>query len=162
MNIDNPYNSILEKIITIDQLHQSTEKLREASNSLYKHGSNTKEILESILPYFIAEILFDLAQKNNIPLTDVEKLQKIIEDLQTYLENLPVVELVIAFIPSYRNIQKLSKWWEEYTGTHVILAIQVDESIIAGAKISYAGYYKDYSLANWLNQNATTSLDQFL
>lgn len=162
MSTDNPYSSIQEKIITIEQLHKCIEQLREAADGLYKHKSKAQEVLESTLPYFVAQTIFDLANQNKVTLTDIDKLQNILEDLRTYLENLPVAEIVIAFIPTYRNIQKLSQWWEQYTGTHVILAIQVDQSIIAGAKISYAGFFKDYTLSNWLNQNTTSTLDQFL
>ncbi len=162
MNTENPYILILEKILTLEELNRTSQLLNEAYDGLYKSKSDPKEILETTLPYFVTDVVFETAKKNGVPFNDREGLQKIVDEIRTYLLNLPVAELVIAFIPNYRHIQKLSRWWEEYAGTHVILNIKIDESIVAGAKISYAGFYKDYSLSNWLNQNASSNLDQFI
>ncbi len=159
---DNPYYSILEKILTVQQLNQCTQSLAKATDNLYKNKTEAKKILEETLPFFLVESLFENMQINKIPLTDIKRIQKLLEELQLFLQSQPVVEIVVAFIPNYRNVQKISRWWEEYTGTHVILTIIVDESVIAGAKISYAGIYKDYTLSNWFSQKSTGSLDQFL
>ena len=78
--------------------------------------------------------------------------------MRKYLESLPVAEIVVSFMPTYRQVMKMSQWWEEYTGSHVILAITIDENIIAGSKISYNGTYKDYSLSQWIQQKG----DQFI
>ncbi|CAN5202190.1 hypothetical protein BH09PAT2_BH09PAT2_02080 [soil metagenome] len=159
MNTENQYSQAVKNILTIEQLKQNTQLLRETYERLYKKSDNIRDSLEEVLPYFLVENIFDITTKNSIPLTDLKQIQKIITDMKIFLENLPVAEIVISFTPRYKDVTKLSAWWEEYTGEHTILAIQIDESVVAGARISYAGFYKDYSLANWLNQNAARILE---
>ena len=55
MRTDNPYSSIQEKIITIEQLHKCIEQLREAADGLYKHKSEAKEVLEKAVALYRKE-----------------------------------------------------------------------------------------------------------
>lgn len=159
---DNPYSPILNKVLTKQQLKEFIQLLRDAHQGLYTPKVNVQEQLEQTLPFFLAEILMLIAEKQSIPLNNTVEMQQMIDSMREYLEELPIVEIVLAFIPTYKQVKKISDWFAEYTGGHVILDIVIDENIIAGAKISSNGVYKDYSLTQWLHEKGTNDLDQFM
>ncbi len=155
------YSNITKNIVTIQQLRQSLDLLRQTDQLLYKKDVNIKDTLEQTLPFYLAETILAMINAKQISMTDISHIQQLIKELVDYMEKLPVAELVIAYVPSYRNLQEVADWWTKYTGRHVVLNVKIDESVISGAKISYEGIYKDYSLATWITQNAVGDIDQF-
>lgn len=154
------YSKITTNIITIQQLHQSLDHLRQTKDMLYKKDINSQEVIEKSLPYFLGEAILEMANGKQIAFTDITSIQNLIQEIETYLEKLTVAELEIAYIPTYRHIQEISAWWSKYAGKHVVLAIKVDETLITGAKVSYEGIYKDYSLGTWIKQNPLSNIEQ--
>jgi len=57
-----------------------------------------------------------------------------------------VVNLVLAFSPEKKLFSHLKLWVKENVNPDAVLDISVDQSILAGALITYNGYYKDFSL----------------
>lgn len=162
MQKNDQYAAILDKVLTAEQLKDSIQLLRDAHQGLFTPGVSPKDILETSLPYFITENIFSVAQQNNISLDDTAKVQNMLDEVRQYLEQLQVVEMSLAFVPTYRQLQKIKEWWENYTGAHTIVSIKYDEAILAGAKISFNGLYRDYSLLYWISQNAQGDIEQFI
>lgn len=75
----------------------------------------------------------------NLSLKDY--LNSFIEQVKT----LPELDITIAFEPNNDTLKAISQWFIISYGKQVLININVDKNIIAGASINYQGKYKDYS-----------------
>ncbi len=102
---------------------------------------------------FIARVSVSLPnglnKANTNLVTDVEELFKSTKDT---LENSLQVKLTLAFIPDEKFIKSLYEWFEQNTEIEVLLDIDTDRSIIAGAIVSSDGKYMDDSARSKLNK----------
>lgn len=129
---------------------------------LIKTSKDKEELRECIK--LLSESLFKANEfentlKNKIPIKYVDFLKSLIKDrldrtetenaldkLNGYLNRLKEINLVIAFDPTQGNIDNIYAWVKKNLGENIILNLKVDPDIIAGAIITYAGFYDDFSL----------------
>lgn len=128
-------SSVLAKIRTREDLEYLVSDLEELRVNLYKvkNGHSIPEIIRSE---------FDRAPDKNAFLETMRKL----------LITARVMELTV---PSYLEedaINKISAWVKRNISENVVLKLKVDESLMAGALISYNGKFKDYSFKEALTE----------
>lgn len=92
------------------------------------------------------DLLMKLLRENNILPTAHAQVQEFLKKLKETIPVLPVVSLTIAFEPTDETLQKLAQWFLFTIKKNVLFDIQIDTTLIAGAKITYNGKFKDYSI----------------
>ncbi len=66
--------------------------------------------------------------------------------LSEKVTSLPVLALTLAFEPSDTVLQAISQWFLLNAKKQVLMDIQIDRSLIAGATLTFNGKFKDYSI----------------
>lgn len=110
-----------------------TNDKNASENALSKVRTKTADYIES-----------KLAEK--ISFEDAVKQMK--DDLEKCL----TLELTIACEPSRHLIDNISAWLKTNTNMPIVLDILYDPSLIAGAKIAFAGKYLDASFTKRIEQ----------
>ena len=65
--------------------------------------------------------------------------------------NALVLELTVAIYLDEEGLNNVSTWVKNNVGTNVILDINVDHSVVAGAAMSFGGKFADYSFKTLLS-----------
>jgi len=79
-----------------------------------------------------------------------------LESLKEIIKKLKVVNLVLAFDPSSKTIDKIHSFISNNIGIGYILDIEVSESILAGAIVICNGRYFDNSLKKSIEDTFAT------
>ena len=119
--------------------------------SLYRADANTfEEILKTHVPKEIADIIQEEERSGTFE-EKREALKKMIETIKKKLDECESIKIDIAFEPSEATVEKVSEWLRKEIGESVVLDIGHDRSLLGGARIMYRGKYKEYALANMIN-----------
>ena len=78
--------------------------------------------------------------------TSRSEAESFLKQLQTALRNCKILQLTIAFHPDDETIALFSSWVKKEIANNILLDIQTDKTIGAGALIIIDGKYKDYSI----------------
>lgn len=70
---------------------------------------------------------------------------KLLADWRSEIEKLQVLNLRIAFEPNWASLTKIWQWANVNLGPGVVLDIDCDFRLIAGAIVTWKGKYRDYS-----------------
>jgi len=112
------------------------------------------EILEKILQTRIPETLAEKMRNmiDELKLRDhPEAIKKFFQDFYNALQQLPLMRIGIAFTPTEEMVTCMHQWTKDNLGQGIILDINFDRSILGGAKIIFAGRYKEMTLAQMIN-----------
>lgn len=146
MEIDEKYKPIHDQILTTQQNELILDALKQAKNSIFDQTKKSHEILKNKLPFDLADLIFESAKEANIDLEDSNQAQNFYKEIETSLQNRPIVDLTLAFGPSYELLQKISNWWNKNIEPNILLNIKIDKKLVAGAIIGYNGIMKDFTL----------------
>jgi F0F1-type ATP synthase delta subunit len=152
MNNTELYQEFIEGILTQEQLNARIEDIEGTSAWIYKGGKvPLSEKIKSSVSESFRSLVAGLEKKEQLP--NVRKdVSDFFKGLIRTLEEIPVVRLTLAFLPSDEFLTKLAAWLRKQTGKRVVVDIIVDEQIIAGCKFEYKGEYRDFSFASKLNE----------
>lgn len=78
-------------------------------------------------------------------LLELEKRKINPEDWQKELNNLRVLKITIASEPTRANILAYGEWIKKNVGKDIIMEINVNSGIVAGAQIIWNGKYQDHA-----------------
>lgn len=149
--MENVLDKFTEKIKTKDRLDKYLEQIEEASRWIYKGGnvSLSEKIKQNVGEEF-RQIIAELEESGGIP--SARRAQSdFFKTLAKTLESLPVVKLVLAFLPSQEFLEKMTSWLEKQTSEKTLVDISVKEEIVGGAIFEYEGEYRDYTLSSKLD-----------
>lgn len=134
----------LENVVTVWDVVSLSGELSLLVESLFKKGESG----------------FDYVLKNEVR-NDLYKLlspvsenlrAKTLENLMSELKEIKVLELKIACDLPRDYLEEVVKWARKNIDSRVVLAINIDPAVVAGAVISYAGRYIDLSARVKLDQ----------
>ncbi len=78
--------------------------------------------------------------------TDRHGAELFLKQLQSAVRDCKILQLTIAFHPDAETIEVFSSWIKKNIANNILLDIQIDKTIGAGALIIIDGKYKDYSI----------------
>lgn len=67
-------------------------------------------------------------------------------ELRKKLLNLPEVRLTLAFEPDEKTIGEISDWCRREVDSSAMVRVEVDPSVLGGAKVSFGGKYGDFTV----------------
>ncbi len=137
---------IEEKIKTKEDLIFYLEEIDLAGELILKNiKSSTAEKMQEKISQDLVDLLIKVEEKEKIK--DLNQLAFFLRLLKKHLLSLPQIKMEIAFRPNEKTVFKISRWLEEELGKKIILDLNVNYSIVAGAIIEYEGRRVDFSLA---------------
>ena len=146
------FQKFVEDIATAQQLNARSEDIEEAKRWIYKGGqAPLGEKIKSSVPEGFRILIAELEGSSRLP-NSRKELGEFFKGLIEYIDKIPSVKLNLAFFPGEEFLNKLTDWLENQLGKKAVVDVSVDERIIAGAMIEYAGEYRDYSFASKLDE----------
>lgn len=132
--------------ITKKQANDFIQSLNNIINQLFELNFNLEEALSNEFGIDKKDKFMNLLRDQKMSNTSNDSLKKFLLDLQDIIRKIPVVSLTIAYEPNEASLKTMIEWFLISLKRQVLLDIQVDKKIIAGATINYNGKHKDYSV----------------
>lgn len=128
------------------QANDFLSRLSTVVDMMYTTNFDLEKSLTETFGVHKKDLLMKLLRENNISPTAHADVQAFLKKLKESIPTLPVVSLTIAFEPTQETLQSLAQWFVFTIKKNVLFDIQIDINLIAGAKITYNGKFKDYSI----------------
>lgn len=146
------YSDILKSTKTVAQAEQLESEIDSLLNSLFHEGRKDFEKALNSINYEVAEVIRNEFLNKDPDVKNKEVIREFLNQLKDNVQNLRTIKLSLAFSPSQDSIDKIHDWIIENIGDGYILDLQVDSTIIGGARIFFQGKYSDSSLKKTLDQ----------
>ncbi len=146
------FKEFIVNVNTTSKLNELLADAAEAETTAF--ASTAKHFSHSIkgkVSDSFAQIVGKIESQHKLPQHQEER-SKFFEGLKDYLQKLPRINLELAFNPTDKFINKMSRFLEGDAGNSPILDIKVKPNILAGTTIEKDGVYRDYSYATKLDQ----------
>lgn len=146
------FSKILEGIYTKQDAQTYLSALEEAAEDLYKVRSNVEKKLRDVLPTDLTENIIRFFREQGISLKSKKDFDWFLEGLKGQVNSLPVITLYVASNVSEKFLQETSDSLSKTLGRQVLLDIEIDKTLVAGAGIGINGMYKEYSVRSRLEE----------
>lgn len=151
MSDQKSYEGLFDLIYTSEQCNACINALQHALDASYDKKKDIMSVLDTYLPYNITNAILELAEEQHIQLRDGESATPFLTDIMNMLQDAPKVDITLAFHPTYEQLKGILKWWRGEIEPNIILNLQIDPSLVAGAVIGYKGEINNLSLQEGLN-----------
>jgi len=138
-------------LVTQDDAVTLRTRLRDLVNGLFQTNESFKEKLARSLSQQQIEFLRSTFEQNQTRFDDRATVHNFLLQLQTQLDELPVLSLQLGIKLPYHTIRELADWIKAKTGQKVLLALQVNPDLLGGTVIEKNGKLYDYSLGKELD-----------
>ncbi len=144
----------LEKFNTKKKLELFSVELERFLLEIFSTRTNTiTDLLESSYDYEFAEVIKEiLANEGLNKFDDVLKIGEVLRKIQAEINDIKVLSLKLAFVPSKNFITKIYTWLQDIGAQKIVLDLTYDESLLGGVVLTYMGKYKDYSVLRKLTE----------
>lgn len=138
--------TLFEKIITVEEANTLRDFLEKVATRIYLQKGDILTLIKKETPFGVGLDIISYLHQNEVDVKDPTKLELALDNLNKHLEELPCLTLTLSFMPKKDLLEKISQICDEHTSGHTVLALVVDEDILAGAIFEYNGKRRDYSL----------------
>jgi F0F1-type ATP synthase delta subunit len=133
-------------------------RLATLSQLVYETGFNLENSLLEQFGIHKKDKFIELLRDNNVNVESNSALQEFMTKVCNKATSLPAVLLTLSFEPNETILREISSWFVLNTNRQVLLDIQVDPRLIAGAHITFNGQFRDFSAKAKFDQLLTDFL----
>lgn len=138
-----PKDDIWSSICTVSEVGSLLQIIDILGDSLYRTEERSwEQVVESQVGSELAGF-FDLPP---------EQRQAYLDRIKNQLLSLKVLRLRVAIDLPVASLRRICAWGRQHISADMVLEIEVDPAIVAGAEISWAGKYVDLSKKAQLDQ----------
>ncbi|MBP9690571.1 F0F1 ATP synthase subunit delta [Candidatus Woesebacteria bacterium] len=146
MSTVNPYEGLFNLIYTTTQCNEAVNALQHAVDASYDTKKDIMKVLDSYMPYNLTNAILEIAAEKQINLRDGAAATPFLREVLETLKHAVIVDITLAFYPTYEQLSKILQWWRQEMNPHVVLNLTVDPQVVAGAKIGYNGSISDLTM----------------
>ena len=143
---------IISHLYSVEDRAYMLDKLARLEQGTFTVKKTFEEQVHEQFSLPIAEALLNAASQAKVQTSSAATVQQFLQELQASIRTLPVVTVILGFTPSNDLIRSISKWFDIYTGSKILIGVVIDTGIIGGVKIEWDGKYIDYSLKKLLQE----------
>lgn len=132
--------------ITKSQATDFIQSLDNIIEQLYEVDFNLEKTLTNEFGMKKKDKFMELLRNIKMNNSSNELMKELFVNIQETVKKIPVLSLTIAFEPDETNLKAFLQWFLFSLNRQIIIDVQVDRNIIAGAAINFNGKYKDYSV----------------
>lgn len=147
-----PFEPLLVSLMTTADAERISVAIDNLLAQLYQH--DRKDIQKKIEDSFDNETgkyINTIINEQKIDKTNQEEIRKLFLLLKETINQCEILSLTLSLYPNGKTISILSSFAKEHFGQRVILEINVNPAIIAGAVIVFQGRYIDQSFKKKLD-----------
>lgn len=142
-----PEYNILKTIFTTHGAEEYTERIDRFLAEIYTiERKSILSVLDETLPENISKDIKDYLSATKITLTHQEEVRSALTALQQMIRKARVLSLTMAFMPTKKMTEKMCGSIKENFGDDVIVELNANPDLIAGAIIVFEGKYIDQSV----------------
>jgi F0F1-type ATP synthase delta subunit len=153
------YKELLEDINTTEESVTCIHQLDDLGNSLFVKKTSFDEKLDLYLENNFRNKLVTVIEKLKLDVNDPGKIEKFITEIREKLKELPIMRLDLAFEPTASIINHISEWIGHNLEQKVLLDINPDHTLVAGAIIGFNGKMVDLTLKHRIEKEYINLLD---
>jgi F0F1-type ATP synthase delta subunit len=127
-------------------------RLSSVSENIYETSFNLEKTLQKNLGIKKKDKFISLLRSNKIPIDSTSTLVNFFERIQKEISSLPQASMILAIEPSEEILKEISDWFLLNLKRQILIDIQINPDIVAGAIVSYKGKQINCSLNPVLNQ----------
>lgn len=127
-------------------VREVTKALDHLQTSFFKKTQPFLTTIEKEIPFPLSETLKKLAIENEVRLEEPEEVEQFFTRLREDIQHIPRLTLTLSFEPTLELIKQINEWVIINLKAAIILDFEVDETLIAGAKVAFKGKITDHSL----------------
>ena len=151
---------LLDEVYTISDLNNMVRVLNNIKPMAFSGDPQVGQKIMNELPPKLAKYVTEYVSMSSYNMNDVNDTQRVLQEIIYILHRIPVAEISTPQPLTYKQIEKMCRWWRQATGQPVILNIKSNPELIAGITIGFEGHYVDYSLSTWLQDKGKEHLDK--
>ena len=131
-----------EFFITKNQANDFIQSLNKIIDKLYEVNFNLENSLANEFGIDKKDKFISLLRENRMNNASQDSLKEALENMQEVVRNLPTVTLTIAFEPNQETLKAFLQWFLFNLNKQVLIDIQVERALIAGATVNCNGKFK--------------------
>lgn len=151
-------NSILVGILTVEDLRIHLEYIRQIEMILFNVQINIKEQMGVILPHDVKERYLHAIHSAGVDVQDSRGVQLFLADLKNKLKAMPVMGLVLSYLPNEKDLRSYAAFIFANMGRQVVFDVRLDSSLIGGCLLEFNGKVADYSVSKTLDEYVQKNL----
>ncbi len=140
------YFDIITTLKTTQEVGNFVSEIDTLMLTFFKSEKASMKEALSLISESYAKKIMEVFSKNNLNINDRDTVRNFFETLKGLIKKFKVINLVLAFDPTFRTIENVHNFVKETIGVGYILDIEVSESILGGAIVIFNGKYSDFSL----------------
>ncbi len=144
--------SLIKTKDTADEVMEKIDKLKE---SLYNKRVDLDKKMAELFTFEMKEKMKAYSLQEQVNLNDPESFGVFLSNLRGHIKNLAVVMVSIPFLKTDEIVSEISAWFVENFGKVVLIDLNVNTELVAGAVISFNGRELDFSLKKRIDQRYT-------
>ena len=157
---ENAFVAFANIVYDTSQLKRLIDNLNLIERSLFKNKEGTISAkAKDYLTGVVISIFQEIEQAGLEPQGDQKQLQ-FLKDLVSFLNNLPVVKVTIAFDPATSYVIKLNNQISTMAGKKLVVEIYVNDKVIGGAIFEYHGKILEQTLQNKLESKLSDLVEK--
>jgi hypothetical protein len=134
------------------QASSFSEAVSRISEKVYITDFNLESTLSNQLGVVKKDLFLQLLQQNNVSLESNSAIKKFLDNIITTIIALPTLSLTIAVEPNEQILKSVIDWCEVNLGKQVIIDVEVNPGLIAGATVQFGGKFFDFSVKPILDE----------
>jgi len=132
--------------VTKQQAIDFSARLSSISDMLYESNFNLENALQKHLGTIKKDKFLSLLRENKVAIGSNTAIKSFLDKIANNISNLPTATLTLAVEPDKEALQEISDWFPLNLKKQVLIEIQVEPRLVAGAIISYKGKLIDASI----------------
>lgn len=128
------------------QAYDFSARLSTISDKIYQTSFNLEKNLIDEFGIQKKEKFMTLLRDNKIPVESNSQMKAFLDTLLEKISKLPVLILTISVEPDTKTLASLSEWFVLNLNKQILLDINIDNRLIAGASIKFQGKAMDFSI----------------
>jgi sugar-specific transcriptional regulator TrmB len=146
-------------ITTKSQAVDFSARLSSISEMIYETDFDLEKNLQEQFGIQKKDAFLSLLRKNEIPPGSNSALNNFFGKIQETISSLPTAIIVLAVEPKSEILKTISDWFLLNLKQQILIEIQIDPKIIAGAAVNYQGKRLDASIKSIFNEVCIASLN---
>lgn len=142
---------LTQSLTTVTQRDYFVEALDVLENSLYSHQT-IYDLTSLALSPPQSDIVIRMYHEQNLLESDKDHCKALINAIKKSITSLEALEIRVAYNITDADVKDIQNWLFFQFKRQIVLNIIVDPSLIGGVVIYRGGTYKDYSVANYIDQ----------
>ncbi len=131
-------------------------RLDQAYNALFSLKKDWRPVIADL--FSVSEYQHIFRNLNITDKTSPSEVVDVIQNMQSALAALPVIDLKLAFLPSRSFSEQLVDWFDQYGPGPGRLNLIFDPTLIGGLSVGYLGRLYDYSLSKHLSYDGLSTI----